>query len=342
MSAFSAETLTLDHIVAAHTRIRGYIRHTPLAPLPHLTDDVPAGLRLKLENMQVAGSFKPRGVFNHLLDAGRVIAARVNAVRGSASSGVIAASGGNHGLAVAYAAARLGMAATVYIPATATADREARIAAWGAHVVRHGENWDDAQAAATLHAERDGMYLIHPFDSLKTLAGQGTIGLEIAADAPDADTVWIAIGGGGLIAGAAAALKARNPAVRIIGVEPEGAASMRAAVAAGRVVELPRVNTIADTLSPRAVCEATRALTAQYVETIVTVSDSAMIDAMRWLWKTANQLVEPSGAAVIAAIRAADPALVGQRPVAVICGGNAAADAVFTAYQASAHAKGTA
>lgn len=327
--------LPLAHIQAAHERIRGHIRHTPLAPLPHLQDDVPPGLRLKLENMQVAGSFKPRGVFNHLLQLSNEGRAR----------GVVAASGGNHGLAVAYAAARLGIPATVFIPATATPDRAARISAWGkvgnVRVVQHGENYDDAQAEADRLAERDGLYVVHPFDADKTLEGQGTLGLEILADAPETDCVLIAIGGGGLIAGAAAALKQVKPGIRVVGVEPTGAPSMKAAVEAGQVVEL-RVNTIADTLSPRSVSERTRALTAQYVDEIVLVSDGAMIDAMRWLWRATNQLVEPSGAAVLAALFAQPGVLQGaQHPVAVICGGNAAADSIFSDYEAAARRRGS-
>ncbi len=323
-------TLSLDDYRAARERIHGFVRRTPIAPAPPLTDEVPAQLVLKLENLQVTGSFKPRGVFNTLLQLGEVERQR----------GVVTASGGNHGVAVAYAAWRLGLPAVVYLPQTASADRAARAAAWGAQVIQHGDAWDDAHAAAAAHAERDDLVYIHPFDADATLAGQGTLGLELIDDVPDLDCVLIAIGGGGLIAGMANAIKAARPGVRIIGVEPVGAASMQAALTAGRVVELDRVRTIADTLAPRAVSERTRALTAAFVDQIVLVDDAAMIDAMRWLWAQYNQLVEPSGAAVIAALRTGAVDVTGCRcPAALICGGNADASAIWPQYEALAQAK---
>jgi threonine dehydratase len=316
-------SLPLNTYRAALTRIRPYVRHTPVMPLPPLTDELPRGLRLKLENLQVVGSFKPRGVFNTLLQLSDAERAQP----------VITASGGNHGVAVAYAAWRLGMKATVYLPATATADRVARVEHWGARVVQHGRNWDDAHAIASALAAAEGLPYIHPFDAEQTVAGQGTLGLELLEDVPEMDAVLIAIGGGGLIAGIADVIKQAKPDVRIIGVEPVGAASMQAAMDAGHVVELPQVKTIADTLSPRAVSERTRALTAQHVDEIVLVDDAAMVDSMRWLWLHTNQLVEPSGAAVIAALRtgAVDVSHL-RAPVALICGGNAAAESVFTSY----------
>jgi threonine dehydratase len=322
--------LSLDIYRAARERIRPYVRHTPIAPAPPLTDELPAQLALKLENLQVTGSFKPRGVFNTLLQLRDDQRQR----------GVVTASGGNHGVAVAYAAWRLRLPAIVYLPQTASADRVARVAAWGAQVIQHGTAWDDAHAAASAHAERERLVYIHPFDADATLAGQGTLGLELLEDVPDLDCVLIAIGGGGLIAGMANAIKAAKPDVRILGVEPVGAASMRAAVAAGRVIELDRVRTIADTLAPRAVSERTHALTADYVDQIVLVDDAAMIDSMRWLWGHYNQLVEPSGAAVIAALRTgAVDVRSHQHPVALICGGNADASALWPHYDALAQAK---
>ncbi|MFN8375917.1 MAG: pyridoxal-phosphate dependent enzyme [Anaerolineae bacterium] len=161
-------------------------------------------------------------------------------------------------------------------------------------------------------------------------------------DVPNVDCVLIAIGGGGLIAGMACAIKRLNPDVQIIGVEPVGAACMKASVDAGHLVELPETRTIADTLSPRAVSQWTLTLTQRYVDDIVLVSDAQMIDAMRWLWLECNQLVEPSGAAVIAALRNGQVDVSGYRnPVALICGGNAAADSVWSVYEASARAKGS-
>jgi threonine dehydratase len=314
--------LSLDLMMAARERIVNYVRHTPVVPTPSLRNDFP-GLRLKLENLQVTGSFKARGVFNNLLQLDAEQRQR----------GVIAASGGNHGLALAYGAWRLDIPATIYLPATASADRVARVKSWGATVHQVGTLWDDAHAAALEHANADGLMYIHPFDADGTLAGQGTLGLELLEDLPDLDCVLIAIGGGGLIAGMAAAIKQRKPNVRIIGVEPIGAPTMQQAVAAGKVVQLEHVQTFADTLSPRATSESCLRLVREYVDQIVLVSDAAMVEGMRWLWRECNQLVEPSGAAVIAALQSAAVDIsAAQCPVALICGGNAAAESVFTGY----------
>ena len=316
--------LPISTIEAARKRSAPYVRHTPLLPPPSTQDDLPPQLILKLENLQVSGSFKARGVFNTLLQLSDEQRKR----------GVVAASGGNHGVALAYGAQRLGIPATIYLPATASADRVARIARWGAQVVQHGTAWDDAHARAVEDAAAAGKVYVHPFDAERTLAGQGTLGLELLDDVPEMDCVLIAIGGGGLIAGMAAAIKQRQPNVRIIGVEPTGAASMLRSVQVGRLEPLPEVRTIADTLAPRAVSERTLTLTQRYVDEIVLVDDRAMVAAMRWLWTECNQLVEPAGAAVIAALQSGAVSVDDARhPVALICGGNAAAESVFTGYE---------
>jgi threonine dehydratase len=319
--------IPLESFVAARSRIAPYVRHTPLLPLPALRGDLPAQLRLKLENLQVTGSFKARGVFNTLLQLDDDQRRR----------GVVAASGGNHGAALAYGAWRLGIPATIFLPSGASDDRVARVAAWGAEVIKHGNVWDDAHARAADYAAATGRAYVHPFDAERTLEGQGTLGLELLDDLPEIDCVLIAIGGGGLIAGMAAAIKQARPKVRIVGVEPNGAAAMKRGLEAGHVVALPEVRTIADTLAPRAVCDRTLALTERYVDAIALVDDAAMVDAMRWLWVECNQLVEPAGAAVIAALATGATDVGGcAHPVALICGGNAAAAGVFAAYQARA------
>lgn len=178
--------ITLEDIRAARTRIAPYVRHTPLAPAPMLHTDVPGSLRLKLENLQVSGSFKARGAFNNLLQANPEQRER----------GVIVASGGNHGLAIAYAATRLGVPSTVYLPETASADRAERIAACGATVLRYGDNPSVTLAYAADRATAEGRLNIHPFDATGTLHGTGTLGLEILDDVPDLDCILIAIGGG--------------------------------------------------------------------------------------------------------------------------------------------------
>ncbi|MBS1966162.1 MAG: threonine/serine dehydratase [Chloroflexi bacterium SZAS-1] len=315
--------LTLATIQQARARIAGYVRHTPLLPAPSLRGDMPAQLRLKLENLQVTGSFKARGVFNTLLQLNTEERAR----------GVVTASGGNHGAALAYGAWRLGIPATIFLTAHASADRVARVTMWGAQVRQHGQVWDDAHAAATEYAQTAGATYVHPFDADRTVVGQGTLGLELLEDVPAIDCVLVAIGGGGLIAGMALAMKETRPGIRIIGVEPVGSAAMRYALERGQVAPLPEVRTIADTLAPRAVSERTLSLTQRYVDEIVTVSDAQMVSAMRWLWAECNQLVEPAGAAVIAAIQSGAANISNHtHPVALICGGNAAVEPVLTAY----------
>jgi threonine dehydratase len=251
--------------------------------------------------------------------------------------GVITSSGGNHGLAVAYAATRLGIPAIVYLPETASPDRVARARQWSAEIIRYGDVWDVAHAKAMETAASKNLHYIHPFDAPATIAGQGTLGLELLEEAPDVDCIVIAIGGGGLIAGVAAAVKQVKPGVHIIGVEPEGAPTMKTALTEGKVVQLPFVKTIADTLAPRSVSERTLAMTQKYVDEIVLVSDAEMIEGMQWLWKNYNQLVEPSGAAVIAALNSGRCNIDKyQNPVAIICGGNAAAEPIWSVYTEAA------
>lgn len=308
----------------ARARIAPYVRHTPVLPQPSLRNDWHPRLTLKLENLQVTGSFKVRGAFNNLLQLDPA----------QRSRGVCSASGGNHGVALAYAAWRLGCPATIYLPERATADREARIATWGAKVIRHGAVWDDAHEAAMQYADQHDIPYVHSFEAETTIAGQGTVGLEMLEDAPDADLFLVAIGGGGLISGVATAIKQRRPQATIIGIEPVGAPSMQHSINAGALTPLTSVNTFADTLSPRMVSQTTLELARAHVDHIVLVTDTQMLAAMRWLWQEANQLVEPSGAASIAAIQSG---LVDisryQQPVALICGGNAGAEPVFQAYQ---------
>lgn len=316
----------LEAFHQARARLAPYTRHTPIAPWPPLHDDAPPGLRLKLENMQVVGSFKPRGVCNHM----RQLAPEKRKL------GVVAASAGNHGLAVAYVARQLGIPAIIYLPQHASADRVARIQAWGAVVVQYGDVYEDAHQLAVEHANSVGLTYVHSFDSDATLAGHGTLALELLEDVPEMDCLLVAVGGGGLISGVACALKQINPHIKVIGVEPVGAPSMHDSVAAGHVITLPEVKTIADTLATRSVVERTLALTQRYVDNIALVTDAQIAAAARWLWAECNQLVEPSGAAALAAALygAADMSPY-QHPVALICGGNAPAEPVLQAYEST-------
>jgi threonine dehydratase len=315
--------LTTKQVIAAENRIRPYIRHTPLAPKPDLTDRLPGGLQLKLENLQVTGSFKVRGAFNNLLSAEPEHRKR----------GVVVASGGNHGLAIAYAAAKLSVPATVILPQNASEDRVKRIESWGATVLREGQNPSDSILAAEELASKKGLLYIHPFESEITWAGAGTVGLEIIRDLPEVDCALIAIGGGGLISGVGTVLKEYRPSIKIIGVEPCGAPKMSSAITGGGLVELLDVKTIADTLAPRVASLSTFEACKSLVSEIAIVSDTMLVEAMRFLWREYNQLAEPAGAAVIAAILEGIVDLSPYKnPIAIICGGNAAAQPVFEEY----------
>ncbi len=295
---------TLADIEAAATRIAPHVRRTPaLRVAPHLV--------LHLECLQVAGSFKPRGAFNTMLQL----------PRDTLASGVATASGGNHGMGVAYAARALGIPAAIYVPASTGAAKRAAIAALGATVTVHGDVWDDADVAARAHAEKHGLAYVHPFADPRVIAGQGTLGLDLLAATPEATTVLVAIGGGGLAAGVALALKSRAPAIRLIGVEPEGAPTLHHSIAAGRPIRLDRIETVAGTLAPRATDPLNFAIIREHFERVVLVPDEAMREASRHLWREAAIATELSGAATVAALRTGAYAPIpGEEVVAIVCG----------------------
>lgn len=289
----SAPPVTLADIEAAQARIAGRVRRTPLlaaTPLARPPGDVQ--LFLKLENLQVTGSFKPRGATNCLLQLDPALVAR----------GVITASGGNHGLAVAYAGRRAGAPAVIYLPASTPRDKAEKLAALGAEVVIEGTVWDEANRAATARAERDGLAYLHPFADPRVIAGQGTVGLEILEDGPDLDHVIVAIGGGGLISGVATGLKALKPGIRVSGVEPVGAPTLKRSLEAGEPVTLPEIATAAGTLAPVRSEQINVDIIARKVDEIVLVDDDEMRDAARWLWSELGIAAELSGAAAMAAL----------------------------------------
>ncbi len=311
-------------VEAAYTRLRDVVRRTPVLAWGSGGAGLPGQgrLTLKLEQLQLTGSFKVRGAWNRI--AGLDVATRAR--------GLVTASGGNHGLAVAWAAARAGVPAIVFLPAMTPAAQAAKIATYGATIIRAGAGWDDSWEAALAYAAAHDLATIHPFDDPAIVAGQGTVGLEILEQVPDLDLLLVAVGGGGLLAGVAAYVKQKRPDVTIIGVEPTGAASMSAAWAAGAPVALPGVQTIAHTLAPRRVSALTHDLTRRYVDGIVLVEDAALVAAMRLLWAEANLLVEPSGAATLAALLAGrvPQAAVARHTVALVCGANIDADPAIT------------
>lgn len=305
--------VTLSDFQSAQARIAPYIRQTPVLELVGLQQSpcMDAHLLLKLENLQVTGAFKARGALNKLLSL----------LPDDLERGVITASGGNHGLAVAYAAWTAHVPAKIFLPANVPESKSIKLQRWGAEVIRHGQVWDDANHAALAMAEQTGMAYIHPFADPMVIAGQGTLALELAVQAPQLDTIIVAIGGGGLISGVAAAAKLINPAIRIIGVEPTGAPTLYESVKANQVITLPKITTTANTLAP---CQSTRlnlSLVQQNVEEIVLVTDEEMREAAHWLWFECGIAAELSGAAAMAAILQQRVSISkGDRICALVCG----------------------
>lgn len=290
------------------------IRTTPLIPAPGLGP----GVALKLENLQVTGSFKLRGAFN-------MIASLPDDQR---SRGVITYSSGNHAQAVAYAARTLGVPAVVVMPTTAPSVKVAGARGYGAEVIEEGTTSVERKQRAEREAERRGLTIVPPFDDLRIIAGQGTVGREILEDLPGVERVVAPVGGGGLISGVSAAVRqgASSPdQVSVVGVEPVGAAKMTASLAAGEPVQLATVASVADGLLPVRPGDLTFAHVRQFVEAVVTVDDDAICRAVRWLFERAKLVVEPSGAASLAACLA-DQDGVERRTVAVVSGGNVALD----------------
>jgi threonine dehydratase len=300
---------TRPEIAAAATRIAPYIRRTPV--LRMAGDDLGLGVApiLKLELLQATGSFKPRGAFNRML-SGVVPAA-----------GVVTASGGNHGAAVAYAAKARGVRAEIFCPVGVPAAKAARIEASGAILHRIGAAYDEAREASEVRAAETGAMLVHAYDQPETLAGQGTVGLELEADAPEATHVLVATGGGGLIGGIAA-WYADTP-VQVISVEPEACPTLANALREGRPVPSPVGGIASDSLGPRQVGDLMFAIAKDHVAQAVLVSDEAIRDAQRRLWNALRLVAEPGGATALAALTSGawvPPA--GARVAVVVCGSN--------------------
>lgn len=309
MSAAGAPSLS--EVEEAAARIAGWVRCTPLVEAAPLREPVAGvGLTLKLENLQVTGSFKARGASNKV----RSLAPE------ELRRGPVTASGGNHGIAVAYAGWRAGVPTTVFLPGRTGVEKQRAIERWGAEVVRHGDVWDDAHQAALAYARESGRPYLHPFADPAIVAGQGTLALEILAEQPDCDLLVVAIGGAGLISGVALAAKGRRPGIRVVGVEPVGAPTLHASLRAGRVVELAEITTAALTLAPRRSAELNFALVQRYVDEIVLVDDDEMRDAARWLWRECGVAAELSGAAAVAALRAGKIQAPPRATCAIVCG----------------------
>jgi threonine dehydratase len=313
------EQVSVADVIAAAERITPYVRRTPLLQLAQTTRRPLAwDVVLKLESLQIGGSFKIRGALNALLSLPRT----------AIEQGVVTASGGNHGLGVACAASILGVPATVYVPETAPAIKRARIAAWGAEVRLVGREYAEAAAAAHDAAEQRGQPYLHAYADASTIAGQGTVALEFVEDAgtPALDYLLVAVGGGGLIAGMATAV-GEMPWLTVIGIEPEGAATLHAAWQAGRPVDVDRLDSFAsDSLGARQVGELNYRLTRQHVARVELIADDDIRAAQRFLWEEAQVVAEPGGAAALGGLLSGKARVPeGARVGVLVCGGNAQA-----------------
>jgi threonine dehydratase len=301
-----------ERIAATYQLIRPYIRRTPIVEANGADFGLDSiNLVLKLELLQHSGSFKARGAFTNLL------------TREVPDAGVVAASGGNHGVAVACAAKKLGKQARIFVPTVASEEKLERIRGYGADLVVIGERYADALAASEAWASETGALQIHAYDQVETLLGQGTVGLEFEGQFPELDTLLVAVGGGGLIGGIAAWYLDR---AKIIGVEPEAAPTLRDALRADHPVDSPAGGIAADSLAPKRVGELMFPIARRHVASVLLVSDSAIQDAQEALWKVLRVVTEPGGAAAFAALlsRRYEPKP-GESVGVLLCGGNTTA-----------------
>jgi threonine dehydratase len=300
-----------DDIKAAADRLTGVIRATPVVPSPTLSRIAGRTILAKPEHLQRTGSFKIRGAYN------RIAAIAAN---GSARA-VVAASAGNHGQGVALAASLTGLKATIFMPLDASFPKMEATRGYGARIVHGGEAIDDCISAAREFARQTGAEYVPPFDDPLVVAGQGTVGLELLSEAPEAEVVVVPVGGGGLVSGIGVALAQSNPRIRVVGVEPTGASSMSAALAQRGPVLLDHCDTVADGVAVRQVSELTFEHAARYVDEVVTVDDEQISEAVLLLLERCKWVVEPAGAIGLAAILAGK--IKGSGPaLAVLSGGN--------------------
>jgi threonine dehydratase len=319
-------TVKPAEIRSAHARIRDHIRRTPLIETASPISGTPQ-LSLKLECLQETGSFKARGAFHNLL------------TRPASAAGCATASGGNHGAAVAYAAQKLGIRARVFVPEIASPAKIAKIKAYGAEAMIGGAAYVDAQERCDAYVAESGALLIHPYDAVETVAGQGTVALEWEEDLDrlglqKLGTVLIAVGGGGLIAGVAAWFQGR---VKVVGVEPEGSRALQAALEADKPVDVTVKSLAADSLGAKRVGELNFNIAKRFVSSVVLVEDRAIAEAQRRLWAEFSVIAEPGGAAAFAAIAsgAYQPER-DERVGVLVCGSNADLAAFATTIAAGA------
>jgi threonine dehydratase len=281
-------SISRERITSTERLIRPYIRRTPIIEVDGADFGLDSiSLVFKLELLQHTGSFKPRGAFTNLL------------LREAPPAGVVAASGGNHGVAVAYAAMKLAIRATIFVPSVASPAKMDKIRSYGAELVVTGDRYADALAASEEWTAQSGAMPVHAYDQEETLLGQGTVGYEFEAQDPKLDTLLVAVGGGGLIGGVAAWYGDR---VRLIGVEPEAAPTLARALEAGRPVDAEAGGIAADSLAPRRIGDLVFPIAREFVDRVVLVGDDAIATAQQALWDVARILAEPGGAAATAAL----------------------------------------
>jgi len=301
--------ITRTDIEIAAERIGGYVRTTPVIEMETGVWNLDAQVTLKLELLQHTGSFKPRGAFNRILS------------HTVPPAGVIAASGGNHGLAVAYAAQQLGYRAEIFVPESCPTIKIEKLRRYGAHVTITGSVYAEALVASQARATETGALIVHAYDQPEVVAGQGTVGREFAEQAPDLDTVLVAVGGGGFIGGIAAWFGGN---VRVIGIEPERAPTLAAALKAGEPVDVDVSGVAVDSLGARRIGGLAFSIAQRYVDRVVLVSDEAILQAQRTLWDSLRLVAEPGGATATAALISgqyqAEP---GERVGVLVCGANA-------------------
>jgi len=308
----AAPAVSLAEIRIAMDRIRDSIYLSPCARSEYFSQLTGNSVYLKLDNLQRTGAFKERGALNKLLTL----------TAEERSRGVIAASAGNHAQGVAYHAGRHGIRAEICMPLTTPLIKVSATKSYGAEVILHGANYDEACEEAVRRSQQFGMTFVHPFDDEVVIAGQGTMGLEILQQVPDIEAVIAPIGGGGLIAGVACAVKATNPQVRVIGVQPARLPSMKVAIAEGQPVTLSPAATIADGIAVRRAGEKTLPLIQKYVDDIVTVDEEEIANAILLLLEREKTLAEGAGAAAIAALINRKTPLSGKKVAVLVCGGN--------------------
>jgi threonine dehydratase len=299
--------LTAERVAEVEGQIRPHVRTTPTVTIDRAELGLaPGPLTLKLEQLQHSGSFKVRGAFSNLL------------LRQVPAAGVVAASGGNHGAAVAYAAGVLGIPARIFVPEVSSPAKITRIRAYGADLVVEGGTYSDALAASQQWAETSGAMQVHAYDQAETILGAGTVGFELLAQQPAAATVLAGVGGGGLLSGIATATADR---LRVIGVEPDGAPTMTAALAAGRPVDAPAGSVAVDSLAPRRVGELTYGVVSQRVHAVLLVTDEEILLAQRVLWDRLRIVAEPGACAALAALLAGRYSPGADEHVAVVISG---------------------